>query len=359
MSSIQRRISLDKATPRFFFLLPLEIRTIIYSLVLISHSDISIPTRPYKRNCKLRRRKTKRTSNAKADLRVPFICNVSGNLPCPHRPVDSHPLHPSQTKANIETAILLTCHQINAEASRIVYEPNTFYFEETSIAWSFRLKTNQMLASHISSIHVVYGPAYLNVKFPHHNIDEARDRKWSDFLTTNQPSSLKNDFPHLKYVTLTLGRGLEKVDSCSLKLILRPWACILEKSPEWVQIIGLNNETGLSYFAPLVIPADPRGGRDSQSYADNILPGAEVAAETIAHRKARVQKHVSGYAERPGWKNAIFWWCTSATPPCQIRSFRGDPRWRRRLYQADNEGVRERFGRKECSVGESYSEGLD
>lgn len=370
------RVNLPTTTSSLFFRLPLELRSIIYSLLLTNRSDIFIPADLYKRDRTLRRQKLNQISSTGQDLRVPFVCNVSSKVPCPHQPGSSRPLHPSHNTVISETAILLTCRQINAEASPFLYQRNTFQFEDASIASSFRWSTSQAFASHICSLHVVYGPIYVDTRFNSSNGDRKerrRDTQWSYYLVTTERFSLRNDFPNLKYLTLTFGRGLETATRSKLMSIIEPWTSTLEHRLKWVQIIGLNDEILLSYLFPLVWPmarleesnitredSDHRNEpkrefTDVDGNNDDLRPTDAGDAARVCEPRARM--HVDEYAARPGWKNAIIWWGTSATPPCEIRPFEGDTRWRRRLFRIDREEGALR--RTEWCIRESFSPGLD
>lgn len=355
--------------PSRLLLLPLEVRVMVYELLLTSDADIFIPSDHLRPDRTLRRKMTNRAMSAResiyrtsCDTRrgpdVPFICELPQNVPCHHQAATSSLLHPSHYRNIIETAILTTCHQVNAEASPILYQGNSFHFEDPCIASTFRWDSNAAHADRISSFHIVLNPHYFNSSpsirdrlfGPNHCYDE-----WGSYLDEGLIPNLCFDYQCLKNLTLTFGRDMEKATRPELSPLIKSWSFALRNRLRWVQIIGLNDETLLSHFFSLVVPdvafqafqgssnsilhgdvvIDHRRGLTDDG-EDRVDQSIKRAADALKDGIKRVRMHVSEYAARPGWKNATIWWGTSTDPPCKIRPFEGDPRWIRSLHRVEN-----------------------
>ena len=339
----------------------------IWIFLFNTSSDVFIPHNLFNRRRKSRRPKEEHILEISNDpcTGVPLICDIPTNTPCAHRQVDSHPLHPSHSNSVLHPAILLTCRTINAEASPFLYEKNTFQFEDQGIASSFRWSTNPILASQITSLHIVYGQVYLNDKYTDDSIRHYFTMRylvaqWNDYLDPARPFHLGSDFPHLRNLTLTLGRVLKIAAETTLSRILGPWIRFFQRKPRLcLQIIGLNDETVLPSLTKIRLgnnDADLGHLQSPSEGFDASLGITEIAPDNTTSG-VRSKAQVSEYDGQPGWKNVMLWWGDAASPPSQIRPFDGDTRWRRRLFPLPA-ASRDQSNPQLWIVGESYSERL-
>ena len=69
---------------------------------------------------------------------------------------------------------------------------------------------------------------------------------------------------------------------------------------------------------------------------EHIVRRDKSSFPSYEESQKKVQSSVSEYDELPGWKNAMLWWEKDGDkPPVRPRPFRGDKRYRRRLYKVD------------------------
>ena len=308
-----------------FLTFPPEIRQIVYHHLLTFPLDIYIAQSLFKRH--------KRPSwyadpsyALKGDTGVATIYWASEiTLP-------AHPLQAHKTNGDGHwTGIVWTCRTVYNEAFPLLYTINTFHFENAGAAQALRWSSPYALA--LRRIHIVLSPVYKEFD---NRVHKYADGSWAKYLETER-FSLGKEYPNLRHLTLTLGRGLEVEPKEKLEHRLRPFRKGL-RGISVLEVIGLNDESILRMLFPVVMAPE--------CMAENV--------EVQEGRKERVQIKLSDYAEMPGWKNAILWWGRDGEgPPVEGRPFPGDKRYRRRLYRVDMGG-----GRVEMSVGDSIDIGV-
>lgn len=309
------------------FSLPLEIRTMIYTLLLHSVAEILIPSDQFKRQ-----RNSKRIGIYK-------LCELCGRSFGRIESYMSHryigcgqssslmrwPKSPEQTP-NIWPALLRTCRLIHREAASLLYRSNDFRFEDAATPNSFRWSTDQAQAPLIDKIHVL-------MPFTRHRIPRNRARyygqnPWWQYFMGN-PFSLATDFPHVKGITITLGRGLAVASAQDVRKNFELFAMHMYRL-DWLQVIGLNDPTLLKYLYSVVERADQ------------------------GHCRKGVQTKITEYKECIGWKNAIIWWgLPGEEAPRKPTPYTGDRRVRNRLFRmVDGNVVSYAAGQSFLDLGE-------
>lgn len=298
------RPSLEVAvTSSALFGLPLEIRIMIYTQLLLSAAEIYIPSNQFKRQrnskgvgmyklCALCDR-----SFGRIESYMSHQCLGCGQLRWPKRPEQAPSFWP---------ALLRTCRLIHHEAAPLLYRTNTFRFEDAATPNSFRWSTNQVQAPSIQRIHVLMPSTRLRTPRRRER-NHGRSPWWQYFM--GNPFSLATDFPHLKGITITLGKGLAVASSQDVRAHFELFAKHMYRL-DWLQIIGLNDPTLLKYLYSIVESAN----RD--------------------HDRKGVQTEITEYNECIGWKNAIIWWgFPGEKAPCEPTPYTGDRRVRKRLFR--------------------------
>ncbi|KAF6227740.1 hypothetical protein HO173_012070 [Letharia columbiana] len=303
-----KRPSLEMTvTSSTLFGLPLEIRIMIYTQLLHSTAEILIPSNQFKRqrNCK--------------GVGIYKHCALCGRsfggiesymshqyLGCGQSPnLIRWPKGPEQAPS-LWPALLRTCRFIHREAAPVLYRSNTFCFEDAATPNFFRWSTDQAQAPFIERVHVL-------MPFTRHRIPKKREtyhgrNPWWQYCMGN-PFSLATDFPHLKGITITLGRGLAVASSQDVRTNFELFAKHVYRL-NWLQVIGLNDPTLLKYLYSVVERADEDHGRKG------------------------MQTEITEYEECIGWKNAIIWWgLPGEEAPCKPTPYAGDRRVRNRLFR--------------------------
>ena len=256
------------------FKLALEIRIMVYELLLIQKGGILIPSDIFVR------RDYGRTGS------IPYECSLCGlvflskegcwrhiskyqdilNKGCYNLP-SSPPL------PEVSVSILQTCRVIRLEASPILYS-NCFHFCDPATMSNFRWSTDCAQAGSIQDI---------GFKFSSYSFDKITP--WLTYLT-KRTFSLGQDFTHLRRVTITLHTFSRVKNTNALRLFSKRFR---ERSPalEWVLVLMLINEEVVDCFDPLVDRKDePNNG------------------------EKEVQRRVWANKRGGPWKNALLWWGT-------------------------------------------------
>ena len=292
------------------FSIPLEVRTMIYTLLLHSVAEILIPSDQFKRQ---------RNSKIFGIYKLCELCGRSfGQIEnyLSHRDIGCGQLSrlmksPQQTP-DIWPALLRTCRLIHSEAAPLLYRTNDFRFEDAATPNFFRWSTDQAQSPLIERIHVL-------MPFTRHRIPRKRERyheqnPWWQYFVGNL-FSLATDFPHVKGITITLGRGLAVASAQDVRKNFELFAINICRL-DWLQVIGLNDPSLLEYLFSVVERADQ------------------------GHCRQGVQTKITEYKECIGWKNAIIWWgLPGQEAPCKPTPYTGDRRIRNRLFRMVNGNV--------------------
>ena len=324
--------SITPSTSQGLFKLPIEIRQQIYRLVLYSATDIFVSSLAFKRR---KRHDDNQTGK--------FVCAFSGHPRqancCRQSGMASLPSHPSHRAGSVGSPnskikesgkklrldLLRTCCLIHLEASTIFYAENVFHFEDANAAHALRWSSSH--AIFIRKIHIVLCAVYQNYD---NSSRRYKDRSWLRYLEAER-FSLNKDFPNLKHLAITLGRGLEVTIRWSIDRALAPFRRYLRVSI--FEIVGLNDKQVLPTLGIIVRP------RSTPEECENSI--------------YKVQSSVSEYKEMVGWVNAIFWWGRDGEEtPVEPRRFAGDSRYRRRLYLIGDSSTLGSY----MTVGESFLE---
>lgn len=258
------------------FKIALEIRLMIYELLLIQERGISIPSDTFAR------RDYRRTDSA------PWECSYCGliflsDLGCRQHLAKYHSIHTLVSLRRsphglllpqVSTSLLRTCRIIRSEASPILYSKNTFHFSDPATASNFRWSTDCAQAMATQEI---------GIKMGSENYKHKHVTRWVTYLT-KQTLSLGEDFPHLRRIIIDLDCwvGVESAGLlCSMSKGLRKKS----QGLDWVLVLTLNNEEVLNYFEPLV-------DREEDS----------------KDAKKEVQRHVWNKGRSDKWKDALLWW---------------------------------------------------
>lgn len=260
------------------FKLALEIRIMIYELLLVQEDSMFIPSDTFARN------KNKRTGT------VPYQCRFSGLIFLvkdgflAHRKkhgegcgwIDGATGH---SLPGVSISLLKTCRLIRVEASHILYSRNSFYFSSPATASKFRMSTDCAQAGAVHELGIIFGGSYYDMARP-----------WLTYLFKFRYSL---DFPHLRRMTIYFGTFMGFQDGKLLRAMSEKLGGRCH-GLECVVFVMVPDDKILDYFEPLVDRKDdPENG------------------------KMAVQRHVWANTRGYIWKNALLWWgCPGeALPP--------------------------------------------
>ena len=253
------------------FKLALEIRIMIYELLLIQEGGISISSAMFKRKGK-----------RKPIYRNCFICGIVyvNNHDCTQ---DTHRFCPRPLRLpNVTTSLLRTCRLIRFEARPILYSKNSFHFSHPAAASNFRWTSDSAQAGAIQDI----------------EIEVILNRPWMAYFTA-WTLSFGQDFPNLRRMTI----DLVDIRRWSVEKFVRPMSERLIRTClrlDWLLVILADGcQQVLDYFEPLVSRKD-----DSQN------------------GKQEVQRHVWASERGNWWKNALLW---RGALPHKYRMIRDQP----------------------------------
>ena len=291
------------------FKLALEIRIMIYELLLIQEGGMCIPSDIFAR------RDYGRTGS------TPFECTLCGldflsDYGClqhinkrHHRrrynsdtPRDNRqflrPRRPLLPEVSI--SLLQTCRLVRLEASPILYSKNGFHFSDPGTVSNFRWGTDIAQAGAAQEI---------GIRFASNDISP-----WVTYIT-KRALSLGQDFSHLKRMIISFDRWVLERSFVHLRLMSK----VLReryRGLDWVLVLMLSDEKLLDCFEALV-------DREYDS----------------TNGQKEVRRHVWANEVGGGWRNALLWWgFLGEAVPQQYRSI-GDQPQQQILSQRTDEGV--------------------
>lgn len=263
------------------FKVAVEVRIMIYELLLIQEGGMFIPSDIFTR------RDYGRTGS------IPYECMFCGlvflsDKGCVQHLAKHHghagwshwqPLRPLLPGVSI--SLLQTCRLFRLEASPILYSRNSFHFCDPATASNFRWGTDCAQAGAIQEIGIKFGSQYFKKVTP-----------WVTYLT-KRTLSLGRDFPHLRRMTINLGVWLG-VESANQLSSASDRFRQMSQGLDWVLVLMLNNERVLDCFERLVDREDDRNNGTKE-----------------------VRRHVWANETGDPWKNALLWWGSPAevVPP--------------------------------------------
>lgn len=255
------------------FKLALEIRVMIYGLLLIQEGSMFIPSDIFSRRDYGRIGPT------------PYECILCGLVFVSHEGCSQHvrrhytpyfvPGHIRPARPllpRVSTSLLYTCRIIRFEASPILYSRNSFHFSDPATASNFRWRTDCAQAGAIQEIGIKFGSIHYKQVSP-----------WVTYVT-KQTLSLGQDFPHLRHVTFDLNVWLG-VESATLLRSMSERLRERVQGLDWVLVLMLSNEKVLDCFEPLV---------DRRDDSDNA--------------RKEVRRHAWANPKGLPWKNGLLWW---------------------------------------------------
>ena len=269
----QQRPAFEAAvTASPLFKLALEVRIMIYELLLIQKEGMFIPSDIFAR------RDYGRTGS------IPYECMFCGLVFLSHEgcvrhvakhhsradPAFQHPSRPLLPEISI--SLLRTCRLIRLEASPILYSRNTFHFSDPATMSSFRWGTDYVQAGAIQEMGIKFGSQIFKQVTP-----------WATYIT-KRTLSLGQDFPHLRRMTFNLDVWLG-IESATLLRSMSERFREKSQGLDWVLVLMLSNEAVLDCFEPLV-------DRDNDFKND----------------KKEVRRHIWANQTGGPWKNALLWW---------------------------------------------------
>ncbi len=232
-----------------------------------------------------------------------------------------HRTSPRQSAQALVPSILLTCRIIHREACPLLYRGNAFYFSEPATSDSFRWGTGSEHAAWVEEIGTTMSAALLPSYYggneerwlkymkqkPQHSYGNFP--RWFAYLGKRN-FSFKDNYPHLKRLTITFGQGLLTARTEDL----RPICELIGQNIQGLQsvhIIGLNDENMIEALTPMVERAKTSPG-DNRS----------------------VQTYITESQTRVGWKNVTLWWGPgNGKPPYHTSKQETDLQRRRRLFR--------------------------
>lgn len=256
------------------FKLALEVRIMIYELLLIQEGGMFIPSDIFAR------RDYGRTGS------TPYECMYCGLVflsydgcvqhiakhrsdASPSGLVYCNPYQP--LLPGVSVSLIKTCRIIRLEASPILYSRNCFSFSDPTTASNFRWGTDCAQAGTIQHIGIKFGPILKRVT------------PWETYLTKGT-LGLGQDFHHLRRMTIDLHMWLRLERATFLRSMSKRFR-ERHQGLDLALVLMLSNEKGLDCFEPLVAREhDPNKG------------------------KKEVRRHVWANKHGGPWKNALLWW---------------------------------------------------
>ena len=214
------------------FDLPLEIRWMIYKLLLIQDYGLAIAHDVFKRI-------TRRDSNR------PCSCSLCGGFFTNHMNLTRHarssPHHFNRDLTNqddpklpdlpnLNTSILYTCRLVHDEAAPILYKLNRFYFSDLKAADAFHRGIGTKYASSIQEIRFNCSIAY------------QKPQLWKQ---------LSENFLHVKRMSLRLTTPLDWLQADGIKRQLEELIRHFREL-DWVHLPGPNTGRWLKILTPVV-----------------------------------------------------------------------------------------------------------
>ena len=174
------------------FKLALEVRIMIYEMLLIQEGGMFIPCDVFTRR------------NCKREGSVPYECSLCGLVFQSYDGCDKHiaKLHRRYTGLkfhaltepllpDVSTSLLQTCRIIRLEAGPILYSRNSFYFCDPATASNFRWTTDCAQAGAVQEMGIKMGFSMTTL------------RPWQSYVAKGS-LSLGRDFPNLRRMTINL-----------------------------------------------------------------------------------------------------------------------------------------------------------
>ena len=284
------------------FKLALEVRIMIYELLLIQEPGMSIPSDIFAR------RDYGRTDSA------PWQCQYCGlvflsDYGCIQHIAKSHgrsaslPLQYQDPERlllpQVSASLLQTCRIIRFEASPVLYLKNSFHFSDPVTASNFRWGTDCEQAEATQEIGIKFGSQRYK-----------RVTQWATYFT-KRTLSLGQDFPYLRRMTINIDFWVG-VMSASLLRSMSEGFRERSQALDWVLVLALDDEEMLDYFELLV------------NRKDDSKDGNKEVRRHAWTNKAGVP-----------WIDALLWWgAPGEAVPRKPRSIRDQLR----LSQPTNEG---------------------
>lgn len=233
----------DAVSTSPLFDLPLEIRLMIYKLLLVQDYGVAIAHDAFKRI------KPRRDSNRPCihtDSGIFFTNNAHSGIlkmaipPCIHLPDLPH----------VNTAILRTCRLVHDEATPILYKCNSFCFSDLTTADNFRW----IASKYASSIQEIRFNCAITCQKPH---------AWKD---------LSENFPQLKRMRLRVSTPMDR-RSCNDILKQLEELARHFRGLDWVQIQGSFLWDRLEVLNPMI-------ERDSETGLMHVLKHVAIPVPT-------------------------------------------------------------------------------
>ena len=285
------------------FDLPLEIRLMIYKLLLVQDDGVAIAHDAFKRI------KSPRDSNR------PCICTASGvfftnnaNLANHIRSIPPYIRGTNQVRGpeppdlpNMNTMILHTCRLIHDEATPILYQFNSFCFSDPTTAETFHWSIASKYACSIQEI------------------------GFNCAITYHEPclwKELSEYFPHLKRMSLRLNWWQRHDIDRQLEELARHF-----RGLDWVQIHGSGSVRCLEVLNPIIERDSNTGLMHVQKHvavsAAKDLSASSVFHELLANSNLR-RKFSTVWMHRvrwdsiwwtTQWRTTLWWGCDGEQPP--------------------------------------------
>lgn len=287
----------------------------IYKLLLSSGQDILVPHDQFKR---------KRISRSpKDDVSFTWTCRMCGMSVNQRSRVNIHMYRDCRQEDSnnswiltsvewsehkgpgFSLALLRTCRLVHSEAVPILYRQNTLRFQTAAALSAFRWFTDTEQAGFVRKIHIVLPQG--RTKHVVRSGENFSDL-WLRYMA-RADFGLAKEFPNLRGVTLTLGRGLATATAKTIKGHLDMFMKYMYRLG-WIQLLGLNDVELIYHLKPIL-------EKNDESKSDKAL-----------------QVQTSKYDKCIGWTNASIWWnLPGSKPPCEIPAFVGDRSQRWSLYR--------------------------
>ena len=265
----------DAVTASPLFKLALEVRIMIYELLLIQEGGMFIPSDIFARRDYGRQGST------------PYECGICGFVSLSSSGCEKHiqahdrgidivnsatlrPIRPLLPAVSI--ALLQTCRLMRLEASPILYTRNGFHFSDPATASNFRWGTDCTQAGAIQEIGIRFGSNYFR-----------RFETWMTYFS-KQTLSLGQEFPHLRRMIIDLDVWIG-MESAGCLLDMCKGFGNRNQGLEWVLILTLLSEEVLDCFEPLVHREDDP-----------------------ANGQKEMRRHTWTNKEGGPWKNGLIWW---------------------------------------------------
>ena len=185
---------------------------------------------------------------------------------------------PSKRTPTISISLLRVCRIVHTECAAIFYRANVFCFNCPQTAHGFRRKTANDLSQRAEEIAIEIS-------------EEKVLQPWLNYICGSRRGwRMADDFPHIRRIVIELKDEALLFESPKLASLCKAFGDSAI-GLDWVHVIGLNDETMISLFEPM------------------------IESSPVGEQGLTIQKYITEYECFSGWKNVTIWRGTSDSRP--------------------------------------------